>query len=615
MIIKMKELLLFVSSKKVDDALHKLGELGAVEIRNVKLPDSDSIRYTQEKISQIEKAKSIIEGYADVKIKKDSNWTVHPTEDPERIIKSVLLSGEFEQKAKQTLNELNAQLEWYQTWGEDLKLKDFEYLKRKGIFVKLYKADKAFLKNVPKDKDIVVLPGSGGKKCVALFTRDENDHLDLKEEAFPKLPLKVVETRIANKNRQLKEQEYYLADLVGKIPTLDEYLEEFENKLTFRNALHGMGGIADSISYLKGYIPVTQIADFEKAADENSWGFTLQEPENYDDVPTQIKNPKWVTIINPVLEFVGVVPGYKEVDISLWFLMAFSLFFAMLVGDAGYGAIFFLVAILAGKKLPTKMKVLTIVLSLATMAWGVMTGTYFGSKAIAEIPFFNNLIIPQMSFLRDDTTTFMMHLSFIIGAVHLTIAHLIKAVQYINSIRALGQLGWVSFVWGLFLVVESMVLNTNDLAKVAEWPIYLMDKGYTPYFFYVGAFLVGFFSKEDKNFFKSILFSLANLPLSLINGFSDVVSYVRLFAVGMATGIVAMSFNEMTLGGVEEFSVGVIFSCIALLLGHALNVILALMAVMVHGIRLNMLEFAGHLNIEFSGEEFKPFKLKSTNVH
>ena len=108
-----------------------------------------------------------------------------------------------------------------------------------------------------------------------------------------------------------------------------------------------------------------------------------------------------------------------------------------------------------------------------------------------------------------------------------------------------------------------------------------------------------------------MLISLANLPLSLISGFSDIVSYVRLFAVGMATAAVAASFNDMILPDTTE-GMGIltlIMAAIALLLGHGLNIALALMAVMVHGIRLNMLEFAGHLGVQFSGEAYKPFSL------
>jgi V/A-type H+-transporting ATPase subunit I len=196
--------------------------------------------------------------------------------------------------------------------------------------------------------------------------------------------------------------------------------------------------------------------------------------------------------------------------------------------------------------------------------------------------------------------SFMMHLSFLIGAIHLTIAHLIRIVQYINSTRVLSEIGWIAFVWGLFFVAERLVLNK----ALPEWNTWL---------FVGGALLVTLFSREGKTFISSVLISVANLPLSLINGFSDIVSYVRLFAVGMATSTVASSFNNMILpAGVDKSFLELLMAAVALLLGHGLNIVLALMAVMVHGIRLNMLEFAGHLGVEFSGEAYKPFKLNSS---
>ena len=112
----------------------------------------------------------------------------------------------------------------------------------------------------------------------------------------------------------------------------------------------------------------------------------------------------------------------------------------------------------------------------------------------------------------------------------------------------------------------------------------------------------------QKNVFKGIAKTLSSLPLDIISSFSDVVSYLRLFAVGYATVTVALSFNGMA--GQLGFGsvVTSLISSLILFLGHSLNIILALMSVIVHGIRLNMLEFSGHLNMQWSGRPYAPFK-------
>jgi V/A-type H+-transporting ATPase subunit I len=123
----------------------------------------------------------------------------------------------------------------------------------------------------------------------------------------------------------------------------------------------------------------------------------------------------------------------------------------------------------------------------------------------------------------------------------------------------------------------------------------------------VGITLVLFFSNPQKNMFKGMLSTLTALPLSVIGAFSDVVSYLRLFAVGYASVVLASTFNNMALsGGVNTVFAGV-SAALILFLGHALNITLCMMAVVVHGIRLNMLEFSGHLGMQWSGMKYEPF--------
>jgi len=122
-----------------------------------------------------------------------------------------------------------------------------------------------------------------------------------------------------------------------------------------------------------------------------------------------------------------------------------------------------------------------------------------------------------------------------------------------------------------------------------------------------GILLILVFENFQKNVLKGMLGTLTQLPLSVIGAFSDVVSYIRLFAVGYATVVVAESFNSMAVGDGINSLIGGLIAALILFFGHALNIILALMAVIVHGIRLNMLEFSNHLGMQWSGKEYKPF--------
>ncbi|WP_350285320.1 hypothetical protein [uncultured Croceitalea sp.] len=597
----MKEILLFTTARSVDKTVHKLGELGVVDVKEIHRPEGQVLEKRTEALNSAEKAIAILIDF-NHKRKDAEQGARYIVKDPKRLVNRVLLTTKIRESCLNKLEELQRQLDFYKTWGEQTKAEDLEYLERHGIYLRLYKVDGHLAPSLAKRHTLQFFNGKEGKVPVALVTKSKNEKLELKEEHIPTIGFDEVRRRIIRKKRQLLEIGMFLKDQASKITDLKRYRLLLQDQLGTQQILKSMGDVEGQLKYLKGYLPKDTINDFKTIAEQENWGFSISEPENPEQVPVYVKNPRWIGIINPVMKFIDIVPGYKEVDVSIYFLVAFALFFAMLVGDAGYGVVFLLIVLFFRRKLPIQARSLIYVLSGSTIIWGVLSGTYFGSEHIAAIPFLKGLIIPNIASFGVDNISFMMHFSFLVGALHLTIAHAVRVVQFINSVKALSEIGWIALVWGLFLITEQLVLSRS----MPEWGHWL---------FVVGALLVAFFSMEHKSFFKSMLVSLANLPLSLISGFSDIVSYVRLFAVGMATAAVAASFNTMILPeGVKGLGVlELIMAAVALLLGHGLNIALALMAVMVHGIRLNMLEFAGHLGVQFSGEAYKPFKLVYTD--
>lgn len=597
MIVRMKEILLFTTTSSVDETIDQLGQLGAVDIVKIDTAVNKSSERLATDLSHTELAISLLKARMN-KEKKPSHHTKNVVNNPKELLERILETEIIKEKCTRKLDELKQQLDWYKTWGGKVNIRDFKYLREKGIYLRLYLLNKDQVSQLNERQNVIILDRDKTQIPVVLVSQSSSDRLQYKEEQLPDLAYSLVEEYIVSEQRQLAEVDHFLEDQVQNIEWLEDYHYFLKDQLNIEMVSEGMVTIQDKIKYLKGYIPANLTDNFKNIADKNHWGYHISEPEKPEDVPVYIKNPKWIGIINPVMKFIDIVPGYKEVDVSIYFLIAFALFFAMLVGDAGYGMIFLLLTLLLRKKFSAQMQVLIYVLSGGTIIWGVLSGTYFGSEYIAALPFLKRLVIPDISSFGVDNISFMMHFSFLIGAIHLSIAHGIRVVQFINSVKALSEIGWIVLVWSLFLITEQLVLGK----AMPEWAIWLLIGG---------VILVALFSVESKKFFKSMLVSLANLPLSLISAFSDIVSYVRLFAVGMATVAVASSFNNMILpDGMTDLGIfQLVMATIALLLGHGLNIALALMAVMVHGIRLNMLEFAGHLGVEFSGEAYKPFKL------
>lgn len=594
MIVRMKEVLLFSLASSAEETVRQLGELGVVEIREVQQPATDFIDHCASRLDRTTQAIALLNQTEAGEAADEAE-----TKDPERIVNRILLAQRVREQAQKKLDELNQQLSWYQTWGEQVNIRDVKYLADKGIYIRLYKVDKQLSPFLSESHSIATFEEHNGQVPIALFSRDASERLDFREVALPHLSYPAVQQQITNKKRQLEKARTYLQEKQTTRALLEDYRQYLFNMLKIERAKESMGDIEGKLKYLKGYIPGDNVEDFVELATQRNWGYQIIEPEDPDEVPVYVRNPRWITLINPVMKFIGIVPGYKEVDVSIYFLVAFALFFAMLVGDAGYGAVFLLLALIFRKKLSAQIRLLIYVLSSATVVWGVLSGTYFGSEAIAALPFFEMLIVDKIASFGNDNIAFMMHLSFLIGAIHLTIAHSVRFFQFINSIKCLSELGWIALLWGLFFVTELLVLGKEP-------------PGWYAWLFVAGFILVSFFSMARKNLLRSILASLSSLPLSLINGFSDIVSYVRLFAVGLATAAVAASFNKIILSADGWAGMGLLEllgAALALVLGHGLNIALALMAVLVHGIRLNMLEFSSHLGVQFSGRAYQPFQL------
>ncbi|MDH3709348.1 MAG: hypothetical protein OER04_05650, partial [Cyclobacteriaceae bacterium] len=458
MIVRMKEIVLFTLSSSMDETVQQLGSLGVVDIKEISLPASDLLERRIEDVRRTEQVIAILQNYKQYD-REATSPKKYNSKDPKRLTDRVLISIEYKQQCKLRLEDLRRQLEWYKTWGEHVNTSDFDYLRNKGIYIRLYQTDPTTVASLEEDHCVVAFPERDRKIPVALFTLDETEKLSLKEEDLPALSLADVRQEMVKKERQLKAVDVYLTDQAENLALLLDYLDVTKDYLEVQQVLEGMGDIKGTIKYIRGFIPSHTVESFKGMARQNNWGYQISEPEKPEEVPVYVKNPKWIQIINPVMKFIDIVPGYKEVDVSIYFLVAFALFFAMLVGDAGYGGIFLLLTFLFRKKLSSQVRILIYVLSSTTILWGVLSGTYFGAERIAAIPFLNTLIIEDISSFGVDNISFMMHLSFTIGAIHLTLAHGIRSLRLINSTKALSELGWIFLVWGLFFVAEKLVLG------------------------------------------------------------------------------------------------------------------------------------------------------------
>ncbi|MBN1479452.1 hypothetical protein JXA70_04190 [candidate division KSB1 bacterium] len=580
MIVKMKKLTILVSMRERLDALKKLRHLGVLHVHAIKSPSSEEIYELQNQLANIEKTAIIL--------KSDDQESREDIDAPE-LVSKVLELDQRRQTLRAEWIEKREMFKWFESWGK-VSFASIEKLKSAGLFIRFYVTDKEGFKKVAPEKHITVVQEGKNLVKFVYFGESKDDTLDLTEQRMPQIEVALLESRIAEIETELDTIDGEIKKLSPNKGVLQPYRLAIEKKLELTTVLHGMSD-ETQFAYLQGFCPFDKVDEVKSASDTNGWGIIVEDPDDPSQVPTLLRNKKPIRIVQPLFDFMGTFPGYHEMDISFVFLIFFSLFYAMIVGDAGYGLIFLGLttwARLKFKKAPSEPFTLFFVLSIGTIIWGAITGTWFGSQAISQWPFLNALVIDQIySFAGTDAAQiFMMNLTFTIGIVHLSVARLMAAAKKLPSPTAIADIGWVLILWCVYFVAKQLVLGQS----MPAFALYLL---------YAGAALVGLFANFQKNILKGFLLSIGNLPLSIISSFSDIVSYIRLFAVGIATVTVASSFNEMANG---------IVAPLILVLGHGLNIILAMMSVLVHGVRLNMLEFSGQLGQEWSGKEYKPFK-------
>ena len=623
MIVKMKKVSIVVFDRFREQSLKALRKLGLVHIES-RLVSSDELALFAEQNTQLERAWLLLpeetkkerkrrekKQKRDRKRKKDKRLrrkrerapteTRATEEDVDGCVEIAQEVVELTEKIRvihEKIERLIREQQRLDLWG-GYDPKEIRELAEKGVYISLYQLSPEEFKQLPEDLDRFVLERTKSFVRLAVVSLGSEPSLDFETVAIGEKGRAELQQELDGAGNELQGLEHRLQHLSGERHRIQTVMRRLNNKIEFEQVRAGMVG-EGQLSYLTGYVPAKRADALKRAASENGWALLVDEPAEDDPVPTLVENPRWIRIIRPMFQLMETTPGYREFDISFIFLLFFSLFFAMLIGDAGYGIVLFvltLVARLAMPRRPGGVFSLLFVLSAATIVWGALSGTWFGVEALARQPLLSRIVIPQIASFGVENTKKVMFLCFVIGAVHLSIARLINFFRGLPGLVAFSELGWLSILWGMFFVTRYIVLQ-EALNPMGIWLVG------------AGILLVVVFGEQKGKFFKGVAFGLLRLPLSLldsIGSFSNIVSYVRLFAVGLATVAVASNFNAMA----AEVGFGIpsgLISAFILFFGHTLNIIMGAMSVIVHGVRLNMLEFSGQLGMEWTGVPYKPFQ-------
>ena len=636
MIVPMKKVSLIIRENKKDETLKKLRKLGIVHIE-IAEGAGERLASLQEQIALLESAIFTI-GKRKTVEQKD----VSTAETLSVATKVQALDAEKKQCQAERI-ALSSELDRLKSWG-DIDPKSIVDLESKGYEISFYEMPKTEYELF--DESIRTVRIDATKSTVRfMLLKSNKEELD---EAVKSLNA----YRLELPQLSTSEIKQHLSELSSRIDEIDEtissnacYVESIkraigatEKEIEFETYATGMADeklspeseASLTVSYFTGYIEAENLDRLKQTAQSNSWGLLVEEPSVEDNVPTKLKNNKFVSLIYPLTDFLGTVPGYFEYDISGWFLAFILIFFGIIFGDGGYGLFICAVAAipiiksLIAKKQISPMFLLVGLFGLSTVLWGTLTCTWFGLSPEQLPAWLKSLSIPVISNVYADriwypfwtngaagltTAQNLQIFCFSLALIQLTVAHIKGALRNKGSIKMLGDIGSILQLLGIYYLVLSLVVNAEVFSfglviggiPVGTVAITLIGIGFVLSFV---------FSNYEGSIIKSILSSLTNIVsvlLGVVNVFSDIVSYIRLWAVGLAGAAISATVNELA-GPLLGNFMFMILAIVLLVFGHGLNMILNVLSVIVHGIRLNTLEFSSHLDMSWSGHKFKPFK-------
>ena len=393
------------------------------------------------------------------------------------------------------------------------------------------------------------------------------------------------------------------------IPALENELKQLQEQIDWKRVTLNTDSEADgSLKILEGFCPIDQVAALDAVLEKQEVYYQAEDPTAEDNTPIKLRNNKFTQLFESLTGMYGW-PNYGEFDPTPILAPFFLLFFAMCMGDCGYGILLMIIGVLiAKKKLNIEMfdglgPIIT-VLGVGTTVVGFFLGTFMGIDLYAAewMPQALKSVMIKGEVMGYDI---QMVLALCIGVFHICLAMVVKAICYTKQFgfkENIATWGWtLLIVGGLLVAILGMTILPAALFKGA-----IIAVGT------VSALAIYIFNTPGRNPLINIgagLWETYNMATGILG---DVLSYIRLYALGLAGGMLGAAFNNlglMVMGGSTEGATWQWLPFVLILvLGHVLNLAMSALGAFVHPLRLSFVEYFKNAGYEGKGTLYKPFK-------
>ena len=606
MITKMKKLTFLVYHKEYEEFLNSLRELGVVHIVEKQQGAADNTEL-QENIRLFNRLAATLKLLQNQKHEKNA---VIATEGGTatrgmQVLDEVDALQTEHGKLSQQLQSYAKEKEVLEVWG-NFEPTGIQKLKDTGYIIGFYSCSEGNYKEEWETEYNAMIVNRISSKVffVTVTKAGQEVDLDVEQAKLPAYSLSRLEALYDTTEQAIEGNEKKLVALSETdIPSLKAALKELQSQIEFSKVVLSSEQTAgDKLMLIEGWAPAYSKVEIEAYLNDAHVYYEITDPMPGDNVPIRLNNKGFFAWFEPICKLY-MLPKYNELDLTPFFAPFFMVFFGLCLGDSGYGLFLFLGAtayrLLAKKVTPSMKSIISLiqVLSASTFFCGLLTGTFFGANIYdLDWPIVQRL---KHAVLMDNNDMF--RLSLILGVIQILFGMVLKAVNQTIQFGfkyAIATIGWI------ILLVSTAV---SALFASSE----LLSMGGTAYkvVLCISGAMIFLFNTPGKNIFMNIglgLWDSYNMVTGLLG---DVLSYVRLFALGLSGGILAGVFNSLAVGmSPDNVIAGPIVMVLIFVIGHAINMFMNVLGAMVHPMRLTFVEFFKNSGYEGGGKEYKPFK-------
>ena len=617
MIVKMMKYNIVLFSAERERFVERLRELGMVDITTSGWEPTESDR---ELITAIDSRTKALEALGLFAASDDYVADAAAIESG-KVYESYLAAQSAIAAAKGDNARLQKVLEEWLPWGE-FDCSTLAKLAESGVVLRYFTTPRStFERSVAEWSQhfniAVVGEDSAAVRFVVIGDGSEEIAIDAQELKAPTQSNAETKAQIEHNDAEIAAQYAVIsaaadakAELEAEITTLKRAMQDVRIEATADKAAEGL------LLVMEGWAEKETSAEVDKLLDEYPGVVYIKEdPTPEDETPVKLKNNRFARLF----EMIGglyALPKYGTLDMTPFFAPFYMLFFAICLNDAGYGAILLAAGValaLKGGKGTRQAAYLTMVCGGATTLFGLYTGSLFG-LSIPQLMGYPNMADCPVPFLDFQGKFFTWSLA--LGVFQILLGMLLDIVfkaRCFGITTVFGKLGW-------FIVLLSACLAGGLQMLDPSWVI----PGFTTssIAFYVamgvGALLMLPLNDVKRNPVMNVAAGLWDTYNNITGLLSDVLSYIRLFAIGLSGGVLAQVFNSLAMGltgldaGIEHFGVGTIFQILGataiLLIGHGINLFMSSISSFVHPMRLTFVEFYKNAGFEMTTRAFDPIK-------